>query len=88
MQYAQTWLQDLEKECAAYEEKIKAEGGIELFLGGVSRPLARNYVSFFVPSVLHPMTISVWTNMRRHGQRRGFLCILFSTHADSSTGFM
>ena len=26
---------DLIKECKAYEEKIKAYGGIELFLGGI-----------------------------------------------------
>ena len=26
---------DLIKECKAYEEKIKAHGGIELFLGGI-----------------------------------------------------
>ena len=25
---------DLEKECAEYEEKIKAAGGIQLFVGG------------------------------------------------------
>jgi len=27
--------EDLEAECIAYEEKIKAVGGIELFLGGI-----------------------------------------------------
>lgn len=26
---------DLEKECREYEEKIKAAGGVELFIGGM-----------------------------------------------------
>lgn len=26
---------DLEKECSEYEEKIKAAGGVELFIGGM-----------------------------------------------------
>jgi glucosamine-6-phosphate deaminase len=30
--------QDLEAECARYEEEIRKVGGIELFLGGIPTP--------------------------------------------------
>ncbi|HKJ79533.1 MAG TPA: glucosamine-6-phosphate deaminase, partial [Prolixibacteraceae bacterium] len=37
---------DLQKECNAYEEKIKSFGGIELFLGGMG---ADGHIAFNVP---------------------------------------
>jgi glucosamine-6-phosphate deaminase len=37
---------DLEAECAAYEEKIKAVGGIDLFLGGIG---ADGHIAFNEP---------------------------------------
>lgn len=37
---------DLDAECAAYEEKIKAVGGIDLFLGGVG---ADGHIAFNEP---------------------------------------
>jgi glucosamine-6-phosphate deaminase len=37
---------DLEAECAAYETKIKAVGGIELFLGGIG---ADGHIAFNEP---------------------------------------
>ena len=37
---------DLEKECDAYEEKIKSFGGIELFMGGMG---ADGHIAFNVP---------------------------------------
>lgn len=37
---------DLEKECEAYEEKIKSFGGIELFMGGMG---ADGHIAFNVP---------------------------------------
>jgi glucosamine-6-phosphate deaminase len=45
---------DLESECLAYEEKIKKEGGINLFLGGVG---ADGHIAFNEPgSSLHSRT--------------------------------
>jgi len=46
--------QDLNKECADYEAKIKSFGGIELFLGGMG---ADGHLAFNVPgSSLHSLT--------------------------------
>ena len=43
---------DLIKECKAYEEKIKAHGGIELFLGGIGED---GHIAFNEPGQSPPL---------------------------------
>ena len=43
---------DLIKECKAYEEKIKAYGGIELFLGGIGED---GHIAFNEPGQSLPL---------------------------------
>ena len=62
---------DLEKECAAYEAKIKAAGGIDLFLGGVGPD---GHIAFNEPgSSLHSRTrIKTLTYDTIHANSRFF----------------
>lgn len=43
---------DLQAECDAFEDKIKAAGGIELFVGGENRKDWQSLSTVFPPSIL------------------------------------
>ena len=49
---------NLEAECVQYEEKIKAAGGIDLFLGGIGED---GHIAFNEPGPSHPPRSSVLT---------------------------
>ena len=65
---------DLEKECSEYEEKIKAAGGVDLFIGGTVRTkLCSKYMDYTYTLILHGSwqgRVGVWG--------RGIACVTFS----------
>ena len=61
--------EDLIAECNAYEERIKAHGGIELFLGGIGEDghIAFNEPGASPPSPLHPPSAHTTDTTARAG---------------------